>query len=330
MHYLIKLIKGDIYYFFENNMNSNSMELNHETAMRLWNKTFGKETSVLDYAGRKIVKGAYNNRDSKYGWNVDHILPLSKGGATNDSNLIVCHILTNDEKANKFPCFTANKHKFEILKVQNHYEIRNLSNNKISQQDENVNFLDSASGIRLFKNLKGIQNKPRFVGSVFIKLENVENTALIDFIEKLFDNENISFRVEQNFYSTITTILIKNYNMPLKEYINEMLDKCVILNTYLSAYFKQKQVITNYEIIFRVDDFTKKVDMYINNVKINESIFKFGNQIQNKGCLLINETVVINTEAKEKVECNSFNDYYEYNYIYLNLKENLIKEASKR
>ena len=79
-----------------------------------------------------------------------------------------------------------------------------------------------------------------------------------------------------------------------------------------------------------INNFTKKVDMYINDVKINESIFKLGNYINNRDCLLINNLVVINTEAKEKVECNSFNDYYEYNYIYLNLKENLIKEASKR
>jgi len=139
MHYLINIIK-EIYYFFENNIIANSMELNRETAMRLWNKTFGKEISAHDFAGRKIVKGAYNDRNSEFAWNVDHVYPQSKGGATNDSNLIVCHILTNDEKANKFPCFTTNKKKFEILKVQNHYEIRNLSNSKEKQQDKGCVF----------------------------------------------------------------------------------------------------------------------------------------------------------------------------------------------
>ena len=43
------------------------MDLNRETAMRLWNKTFGKETIVYDFTGRKIVKGAYNDRESNYG-----------------------------------------------------------------------------------------------------------------------------------------------------------------------------------------------------------------------------------------------------------------------
>lgn len=306
-----------------------SMELNRETAMRLWNKTFGKETSAHDFTGRKIVKGAYNDRNSEFAWNVDHIYPQSKGGATNDSNLIVCHVLTNDEKANKFPCFTANKKKFEILKVQNHYEIKSLSNNKKEQQQQKdvADFLDSASGIRLFKNLKGIQNKPRFVGSVFIKLENVENTAIIDFIEKLFDEENISFSVSKNYYSTITTILLKNYDMPFKEDINNLLDKCIVLNTYLSNYFKEKQLITSYEILFRVDSFAKKVDMYINDQTINF------NHLRSNNCsntLFINEGVVINTNVSKDIKYDIQSEYYEYNYIYTNLKENLIKEASKR
>lgn len=304
------------------------MELNRETAMRLWSKTFGKETSVFDFSGRKIVKGAYNDRNSEFAWNVDHIYPQSKGGATNDSNLIVCHILTNDEKADKFPCFTANKQKFEIIKVQNHYEINNLSNVKDVQQNEETNFLDSASGIRLFKTLKGIQNKPRFVGSVFVKLENVENTALIDFIEKLFDEENISFNVKGNYYNTNTTILLKNYDMPLREDTSEMLNKCVVLNTYLGSYFKEKDITSNYEIIFRVDNFKEKEEMYINDQEITNEIENAGgNKFSNS--LWINELVVINSEAKEKIECTN-KEYYEYNYVYTNLSENLKKEASRR
>lgn len=304
------------------------MELNRETAMRLWSKTFGKETSVFDFSGRKIVKGAYNDRKSEFAWNVDHIYPQSKGGATNDSNLIVCHILTNDEKADKFPCFTANKQKFEIIKVQNHYEIKNLSNVKDVKQNEETNFLDSASGIRLFKTLKGIQNKSRFVGSVFVKLENVENTALIDFVEKLFDEESISFDVKGNYYNTTTTILLKNYDMPLKEDISEMLNKCVVMNTYLDSYFKDKEIISNYEIIFRVDNFKEKEEMYINDQEItNEIENASGNDFSNS--LWINELVVINSEAKEKIECTN-KEYYEYNYVYTKLSENLKKEASRR
>ena len=33
------------------------MDLNRETAMRLWNKSFGKDTKAVDFAGRTIAKG---------------------------------------------------------------------------------------------------------------------------------------------------------------------------------------------------------------------------------------------------------------------------------
>ena len=55
------------------------MDLNRETAMRLWNKSFGKDTKAADFAGRIIAKGAYNDRNSEFGWNVDHVLPQSRG-----------------------------------------------------------------------------------------------------------------------------------------------------------------------------------------------------------------------------------------------------------
>ena len=155
--------------------------------MRLWCKSFGKATKATDFTGREIAKGAYNDRNSEYGWNVDHILPQSKGGKTADHNLICCHISTNDEKADKFPCFVANGIKFEIVKVENHYEIKRVINTEKQQKTVDtsaVNFFDSAAGIRFFKKLKGKQNKARFVGSVLIRLQNVSNTAIIDFLMK--------------------------------------------------------------------------------------------------------------------------------------------------
>ncbi|MCI8534228.1 MAG: hypothetical protein HFG68_01425 [Hungatella sp.] len=92
------------------------MDLNKETAMRLWVKQFGKRQKAIDFTGREIAKTAYNDRDSKYGWNVDHIFPVLKSGKTADYNLICCHIQTNSEKANRFPCFRANEKVFEIQK----------------------------------------------------------------------------------------------------------------------------------------------------------------------------------------------------------------------
>jgi hypothetical protein len=311
------------------------MDLNRETAMRLWNKSFGKETKVKDFAGRTIAKGAYNDRNSDCGWNVDHILPQSRGGTTADHNLICCHILTNDEKADKFPCFNANGVSFEIIKVQNHYEIRQKSNEPKRQKDapETVDFFDSAAGIRLFKKLKGVQNRKPFVGSVFVILNNVTNTAVVDFIEELFGDENISFGAKTNYtvFSTMGSsargqniqVKISNYNMPQKEDSAALLDKCVLLNTYLSSYFLECGYINGFDIYYRIDCFEDKSKMYGGKFEPVESLYS-----QVKNSMFVNELVLINTEAGEKVGKKPYADYTEYNYVFTNLSKNLKKEAS--
>ena len=304
------------------------MDLNRETAMRLWSKSFGKETKVKDFAGREIAKGAYNDRNSEYGWNVDHILPQSRGGKTSDYNVVCCHIATNDEKADKFPCFVANKLKFEIVKVENHYEIKRVTKTANAQQETNtdVNFFDSASGIRFFKKLKGIQNKPRLVGSVLIRLQNIDNTAVIDFIEKFLDEENVSYSMSTDYRNSETRIVAINYNMPTKEDVSALLDKCILLNTYFKNYFIPMEYISKYDICYQVNHYKDKQDMYLEAQTIN-----FANVRDNlDDALFINELVYINTEAQEKEPDMNFG-YYKYNkydYTYTKLSKNLEKEVN--
>lgn len=96
------------------------------------------------------------------------------------------------------------------------------------------------------------------MGSILIRLKNVESTALIDMIEKYFGKENISYSMSKDYYSDVTRIIVKNYNMPLKDDIAELLDKCIVLNTYLGYYFLPMEYISGYDIIFRTDYFEQK------------------------------------------------------------------------
>lgn len=318
------------------------MDLNRETAMRLWNKSFGKDTKkAVDFAGRTIAKGAYNDRNSEFGWNLDHVLPQSRGGVTADHNLVCCHISTNDEKADKFPCFTANGIAFEIVKVQNHYEIRTKSEKKESVEgtkSEELDFFDSASGIRFFKKLKGIQNKKRFVGTVFIRLRGLANTAVVDFIEELMSTDDIFFKTERSYNGSELIIVARNYDMPLKDDTSELLDKCILLNTYLGKYFVPGEYITTYDIYYRVDCFDDKASMYgqIENIDWTSMTYRnsydlFGtlrSQLSGSNTLFVNGLVLDNTEAGKKVEKNRNAEYTEYNYIYTQLSENLKKEVS--
>jgi len=304
------------------------MDLNRETAMRLWSKSFGKETKVKDFTGREIAKGAYNDRNSDYGWNVDHILPQSRGGKTADHNLICCHILTNDEKADKFPCFVANKLKFEIVKVENHYEIKRVAktNKPQKEDDSSVNFYDSASGIRFLKKLKGIQNKARWVGSVLIRLQNVSDTAVIDFIEKFLDEENISYSMSKNYWNAETRIVATNYSMPTKDEVSALLDKCILLNSYIKYYFIPMGYVNEYDICYQVNHFADKQDMYLEAQTINFD--NLSSRLDN--ALFINELVYINTETKTREPDLSFS-YYKYNkydYTYTKLSKNLEKEVN--
>lgn len=311
------------------------MDLNRETAMRLWNKAFGKETKARDFAGRMMAKGAYDDRSSEFGWNVDHILPQSRGGVTADHNLVCCHIRTNDEKADSFPCFKANGILFEIRKVQNHYEIRSKASVKTEQEDDGVDFYDSAAGVRHFKALKGIQNKKRFVGTVFVYLKAVSNGALIDFIESVFDTENISFSqynnwfnmspVSANGYPQNVKITVSSFDLPHQSDASELLDKCVLLNTYLSSYFLERGYIEGFDICYRIDCIDRMTIPKVPDSQKLDSV----HFTQNLNGLYVSDLVLKNTEAGEKVKKSDFlaSEYAAYNFVFTNLQKNLIKEA---
>lgn len=294
------------------------MDINHETAMSLWKKRYGKETRVKDFAGREIDKGAYGNRNSEYGWNLDHILPQSQGGKDTESNLICCHIKTNDEKADKYPVFNANGKTFEIIKVENHYEIKEKTPKQEQEEEEKgINFFDHSAGIKFFNQCK---NKDYFVGTINIKITDVKDSAILDFIKEVFDGYDISFSKDSyNYFNGGNTYLvhIEAEDLKTKDMINSILDDCILLNTYFGKYFKRINVIDNYDIVYNVYCLH---DLYeIENFKEDRITF-----YTSECTIHINELVRINSEAsKMKIDCKR--NSYVYDYYYTKLSENLGK-----
>lgn len=311
------------------------MEINKETARRLWVQQFGKKQKAIDFSGREIAKAAYNDRNSAYGWNLDHILPQSKGGKTADYNLVCCHILTNDEKANKFPCFKANEKEFEIRKRQNHYEI--MARTEQKESDEPVNFLDAAQGLKYWKQCKA-QDENAFAGYVKVRVETDNETASES--ERLFDSygkflsellETKSIFAENNGIAYIDNWLLYGGvqiciftvivgNIPTKRDTQYFLDDCVILNTY-NDYFLRKKSFKSIQIVCGMECYKNRFEMSLNCKR--DIMDKKGRFV---GSLMIDEHVKINTTAEKKLR-GAFpeNGFYPYNYIFTNLQNDLLK-----
>jgi len=64
----------------------------------------GKNPNVWrrDSKGNIIRKGSYGTQ-GKYGWEVDHKHPRSKGGTNHGRNIQALHVKENRRKSNKYP-----------------------------------------------------------------------------------------------------------------------------------------------------------------------------------------------------------------------------------
>lgn len=130
------------------NKQTETMAINRKNAMALWEKHYENKEEAQDFSGLTMQKCAYDQRGSKYCWNIDHILPKSRGGTNDVDNLICTHISTNSAKADKFPSFVANDKTYEIRKIKGEFKIVEVTN----YQEERVQAMqvwDSIYGDRV-------------------------------------------------------------------------------------------------------------------------------------------------------------------------------------
>lgn len=302
-------------------MKSDIMELNRKTAMDLWNKQFGKTDKAVDYAGREILKAAYDDRGSAYGWNVDHILPKSRGGKTAEHNLICCHMETNSEKTNKFPCFTANDTRFEIRKVQNHYEI-------VALAAVPVDFFDAEAGVAFWDRC---HNSEEIFGEGYVTIcfntcsKQVEG-AFVRFVTKLFEGERISLDSAQKMqFALLSTgssprrrLLLRVHRLDHRKDIKRVLDLCVLLNTYMNGFFCARRLIESYSLYYDVNQYPSELAALC---------AQYGGKDFGSAGLLISEAVKQNTDLRDlqlrSHEYSYSNTDYKYNYFFTNLMAQL-------
>lgn len=84
-------------------------EIDHNA---IWEKAIlveGYDPDLIrkDCCGAWILKDEYANRDSRFGWEVDHIFPESLGGGNDSDNLRPMQWENNVSKGNDYPNYIA-------------------------------------------------------------------------------------------------------------------------------------------------------------------------------------------------------------------------------
>ena len=331
------------------------MEANKETALRLWKTRYGRRQKAKDFSGRTMAKAAYGDRNSEFGWNLDHILPQSKGGKTADYNLICCNIKTNDEKANKFPCFKANGQRYEILRRQNHYEIHS-SNKRV--HNHYVNFLDVGQTLDFIEKVEDDiyseeDTDELFVGYVKVIVNSSERDrelekVLYEFLNELFEYP-VLITSNWNGYTGNIKFIVLDFNIPKQKDVRNMLDKCIILNTYIKYYFYE-MYNCKIKIICGMKCYDSKYEISISNLKsiIDDNFPDFNCLYMimpiSKPTLIVDELIANNAnidnipnniELLEEIHsCSSGyitnNIFYTYDCIFKKVKRNLNKMISDR
>jgi hypothetical protein len=88
-----------------------------ENAVRnFWKHEFGNSEVGYDFAGWEVRKGAYGQEGSRFGWNIDHIVPISMGGTGDINNLQITHMDTNAERSNKITFWLDNT-SYQVKKI---------------------------------------------------------------------------------------------------------------------------------------------------------------------------------------------------------------------
>lgn len=110
-------IDGVRYQVQKNNKGEYEIYKIGDKKISFWEREFGNVNQAEDFTGRVIQKGAYGQVNSRYGWDIDHIQPLSLGGKDTDDNKQIVHVVTNDEKSDKITFISDDGRKFQVQKT---------------------------------------------------------------------------------------------------------------------------------------------------------------------------------------------------------------------
>ena len=85
--------------------------INEETIRSVWEKAgkmdgFDPEMYRRDACGALIMRDKYC-KENPFGWEIDHIYPMAKGGDDQIDNLRALHYMNNRSKRDDYPSYTS-------------------------------------------------------------------------------------------------------------------------------------------------------------------------------------------------------------------------------
>ncbi len=131
------------------------------TVFEFWNQVYGDNVQdTKDYTGRPIKKVAYGQKNSRYGWVVEYILPLSNGGSDCIENMHIASIEAYYLRKGKLT-FTIDGVRCQVQKSDYGYSIYKIGDKKMDMWERefgNVEKAEDFAGRTIYKSAKGNEN----------------------------------------------------------------------------------------------------------------------------------------------------------------------------
>jgi hypothetical protein len=166
------------------------MKIKEKTAKKFFLEFYPNGVG-FDFAGRKMVLEHYGDNSLETGWNIDHIIAVSKGGTNCKKNLQCTNIKTNRIKSD-YEQWSDNDMNFKVFRYQKVNKVVKVSE---SSDKKEYNQNESSLAIKLFKQqfplgigydiigrkvkLEDFQDKGKYSGWDIVKV-NPNNTKITD------------------------------------------------------------------------------------------------------------------------------------------------------
>jgi hypothetical protein len=90
----------------KHNTDSNGLPWSEEIKLLVWSKAttipnYSPDLWRRDHCSFAIMYADFGNRESMYGWEIDHIYPVALGGNDDLNNLQVLNCKNNEEKGDR-------------------------------------------------------------------------------------------------------------------------------------------------------------------------------------------------------------------------------------